>query len=52
MRLLEAKKMLTVKGGDTCTNLQAGIFVAMSLLQFEIAAALAATWWLLGCNEM
>ena len=52
MRLLKAKEMQTVKGGDTCTNLQGAIFVAMGLWQFEIAALLAAAWWLAGCNEM
>lgn len=52
MRVLKVQEMRRVKGGATadCTSLQAAIFVAMSLLQFEVAAALAVTYALLCGN--
>lgn len=41
MRVLSAAEAREVRAGDYCTNLQAGIFVAMTMLQFEVALALA-----------
>lgn len=47
MRMLSKKEMGSVRGGAQavdCEALQAGIFVAMGLLQFEIAIALAVVY--------